>query len=173
MLSGLKNKMMLPGFAVLAVGIVLLVFTFVSAYGFLAENLSIITSGDLAQTFGDTLAPLIATCIRVMYLGVMGWIGSVLTIRGVTLVTRVPEVPRIAQAEKVKAGEKAKVAEKAEPEKVEPEKREPEKAEKELKKPEAEQPESKAPAEPEFLVMIPDEAVQGPQQTGQAEHKQE
>lgn len=51
-------------------------------------------SPDLVAVFGDALAPLIVTCIRVMYLGVMGWIGSVLTIRGVQLVTQLKREPK-------------------------------------------------------------------------------
>lgn len=84
----LKDKITLTGVIVLSVGIGLLLFTFISAYSFLSQGLSILTSSDLAQTFGDALAPLISTSIRIMYLGVMGWIGSLLTIRGVTLLTQ-------------------------------------------------------------------------------------
>jgi hypothetical protein len=72
---------------VLAIGVALLIFTFVSAYGFLTQSLSIIASADLVQTFGEALAPLIATCTRLMYLGIMGWVASLLTIRGVTIIT--------------------------------------------------------------------------------------
>ncbi|MCW4052258.1 MAG: hypothetical protein NWE78_03475, partial [Candidatus Bathyarchaeota archaeon] len=45
-------------------------------------------SADLAEVFGEALAPLIQACIRLMYLGVMGWIGSLLTVRGIPLVTQ-------------------------------------------------------------------------------------
>jgi hypothetical protein len=48
--------------------------------------------------FGEALAPLIATCIRIMYLGIMGWIGSILTIRGVTIVTNAPKMDSMAQS---------------------------------------------------------------------------
>ncbi len=75
----------------LGIGLALLIFTFASAYLFLNDGLKIITSQDLGQTFGEALAPLIATCVRVMYLGVMGWIGSLITIRGVTLMSNPPK----------------------------------------------------------------------------------
>ena len=83
---GFRDKIT-SGVTVLAIGLALLIFTFVSAYLFLNESLQIVSSQDLVQTFGDALAPLIATCIRVMYLGVMGWIGSIVTIRGVTIMS--------------------------------------------------------------------------------------
>jgi hypothetical protein len=75
------------GGIVLSIGIALLIFTFISSYLFLKEDLQIISSADFVQTFGSALAPLISTCIRVMYLGVMGWLGSIITIRGVTLMS--------------------------------------------------------------------------------------
>ncbi|MCJ7561005.1 hypothetical protein MUO79_10380, partial [Candidatus Bathyarchaeota archaeon] len=56
-----------------------------------SEGLQIISTQDLVQTFGEALGPLIATSIRVMYLGVMGWIGSLITIRGVTIMNNAPK----------------------------------------------------------------------------------
>ena len=84
----MKDKALASGYVTLFIGVALLAFTFVSAYLFLSNGPSIVGSQDLVAVFGDALAPLIVTCIRVMYLGVMGWIGSVLTIRGVQLVTQ-------------------------------------------------------------------------------------
>jgi hypothetical protein len=72
MSKNFRDKIALSGITVLMIGVALLIFTFVSAYGFLTAGLSIITSQDLMQTFGEALAPLIATCIHIMYLGVMG-----------------------------------------------------------------------------------------------------
>jgi len=80
------------GYAVLCVGVVLLAFTFYNAYGFLQGILEIPASEEgLMGVFGEALAPLISTAIRAMYLGIMGWIGSILTIRGVQLLS----VPRV------------------------------------------------------------------------------
>ena len=92
MFKNYRDKIAVSGITVLGVGVALLIFTFISTYGFLTQSLQIITSQDLVQTFGEALAPLIATCIRVMYLGVMGWIGSLITIRGVTIVTNAPRL---------------------------------------------------------------------------------
>ena len=99
MFNKFRDKIAVSGFTVLIVGIALLIFTFVSAYQFLNQNLSILASEDLLQTFGEAFAPLIVTCIRIMYLGVMGWIGSLLTIRGVTIMTNLPKTP-IVQPQK-------------------------------------------------------------------------
>ncbi len=92
MFKNYRDKIAVSGITVLGVGVALLIFTFISTYGFLTQSLQIVTSQDLVQTFGEALAPLIATCIRVMYLGVMGWIGSLITIRGVTMITNAPKL---------------------------------------------------------------------------------
>jgi len=101
----MRDKAEVSGYVTLFIGVALLAFTFASAYLFLSNNPTIAGSPDLVTVFGAALAPLIETCIRIMYLGVMGWIGSLLTIRGVQLVTQlrrevkpeiVPEVKPIA-----------------------------------------------------------------------------
>jgi hypothetical protein len=100
MLKNFRDKIALSGITVLMIGVALLVFTFISAYGFLTQSLSIIASEDLVQTFGEALTPLIATSIRIMYLGVMGWVGSLLTIRGVTIIAHSPTMPTVASPQK-------------------------------------------------------------------------
>jgi outer membrane biosynthesis protein TonB len=157
----LKDKIALTGTIVLVFGVGLLAFTFVSAYAFLAQNLSVLTSSDLAQTFGDALAPLISTCIRIMYLGVMGWIGSLLTIRGVTIVSQARQMPVAATQEAAVKKEKAKEEAKAET-KVIPKVDKTEKPEAETKKPEPKEAEPKAepeaqpkPYEPEIIMLPP------------------
>lgn len=83
----LANRPQVTGIVVLVTGIGLLIFTFVNAFLFLKEPLDIFATGDLAGVFGEALAPLIQACVRLMYLGIMGWIGSLLTIRSIPLVT--------------------------------------------------------------------------------------
>ncbi len=102
MFKSFRGKIAFSGVTVLTIGVALLIFTFVSAYGFLTESLNIIATDDLVRTFGEALAPLIGTCIRVMYLGIMGWIGSLVTIRGVTLIANAPklEAPMAAPTSK-------------------------------------------------------------------------
>ncbi len=87
-----KDKIASSGTKILSIGVVLLIFTFISAFVFLTENLQILATQNMAQTFGEALGPLIATCVRVMYLGVMGWIGSLITIRGITIMNSAPKV---------------------------------------------------------------------------------
>jgi hypothetical protein len=83
------DKTETSGFIVLFVGVALLVFTFFNAYLFLKGLLNIISSADLMESFGQALAPLIEACIRAIYLGIMGWIGSILTVRGVNILTQI------------------------------------------------------------------------------------
>jgi len=129
---------------VLMIGVALLIGTFVSAYGFLTQSLSIIASEDLVRTFGEALAPLIATCIRIMYLGVMGWIGSLLTMRGVTIIAHTPQMPTVVPQKPIPAQQKPL----------------PQKAKEE--KPQEETKLEAKPSEPEFVV-IPPEQVSQPQ----------
>jgi hypothetical protein len=83
-----EDKAMIMAYIILFLGIGLLVFTFISAYIFLVNNPSLTGSSDLVDVFVNSLSPLIGASIRIMYLGIMGWIGSGLTTRGVQLVTQ-------------------------------------------------------------------------------------
>jgi hypothetical protein len=83
-----EDKAMIIAYVILFTGIGLLAFTFISAYVFLVNNPSITGSSDLVDVFGSSLAPLIGASIRIMYLGIMGWIGTGLTTRGVHLLTQ-------------------------------------------------------------------------------------
>ena len=97
MLKKFRDKIALSGITVLSIGVTLLIVTFFSAYGFLTTDLSPISTQDLVQTFGEALGPLIAAAIHIMYLGVMGWISSLITIRGVTILTHAPQSPKKPQ----------------------------------------------------------------------------
>jgi len=159
MLKNFRDKIALSGITVLAVGIALLVFTFISAYGFLTAGLSIIASEDLVQTFGEALAPLIATCIRIMYLGIMGWIASLITVRGVTIIAHVPQQqPVVTQTPQAAPQAPATAPQKPQPQKGKTEK---------PKEKEKETPKQPAP-EPQFVV-IPPEAIAAPTQPQQKE----
>ena len=94
MFKNFRDKIAISGITVLCIGVALLIITFVSAYGFLTTDLSPISTQDLVQTFGEALGPLIAAAIHIMYLGVMGWVSSLITIRGVTLMTNVPKAEK-------------------------------------------------------------------------------
>jgi hypothetical protein len=88
------------GFIVLFIGVALLIFTFLSAYQFLMGVLEIAAAEDLMTVFGEALAPLISYAIRALYLGIMGWIGSILTRRGVQTITAAPREPEKPAKEK-------------------------------------------------------------------------
>ena len=77
----------ISGFAALGIGVVLLIITFLTAYGFLKGLLGIQLTGDIMTAFGEALAPLIETCVRAIFLGIMGWTGSILSRRGVQILT--------------------------------------------------------------------------------------
>lgn len=114
----MKDKPMVIAYIILFTGIGLLAITFISAYIFLINNPSITESSELVDVFGSSLAPLIGASIRIMYLGVMGWIGTVLTTRGVQLITQLkrlesPEFqsripPHVKPMEPIKAEETKK-----------------------------------------------------------------
>ncbi len=73
------------GFATLGIGAALLVMTFFTTQGFLSGLLEIQLSGDFMTAFGESLAPLVETCVRAIFLGIMGWTGSILSRRGVQI----------------------------------------------------------------------------------------
>lgn len=75
------------GFVVLFVGVAVLLFTFYSAYQFLLGAGLTTGEGGLMDIFGEILGPLIDTCMKAIYLGIMGWIGSILTRRGVQTIS--------------------------------------------------------------------------------------
>ena len=91
----MKENALTIAYAILFTGIGLLAFTFISAYIFLISNSPINGSSDLVDTFGDSLAPLIEASIRIMFLGVMGWISSIITMRGVQLLTQLKRIAKI------------------------------------------------------------------------------
>ncbi len=97
MFKNFRDKIALSGITVLCIGVALLIITFVSAYGFLTESIVPLSTQDLVQTFGEALGPLIAAAIHIMYLGVMGWVSSLITIRGVTIMTNAPKAETITQ----------------------------------------------------------------------------
>jgi len=138
MFKSFRDKIALSGLTVLSIGVALLIFTFISAYGLLTQNLNIIATADLVQTFGGSLAPLVATCIRLMYLGIMGWVASLMTIRGVTIITHTQQLPpTISQQQPMEEP-------KPQPQKTKDEKKEPE----------------PKPEEPEIVVIPPESTVE-------------
>jgi len=93
------------GIAILSIGIALLVTTFIDAYLFLKEGVTLIPIHGLMAAFSKALAPLIESSIRIIYLAIMGWIGSTLTMRGITVLSQVKleAKPKVAKRIKTKA----------------------------------------------------------------------
>ena len=147
------DKVELSGIVVLSIGIILLAFTFFCAYGFLVGGLNILGSQNIVQTFGQAFAPLIEAIIRILYLGVMGWIGSIPTIRGVQLLRKekveVAPLPQPSVKE-----EKKKAAKEAKPEAKETKPEEPVKVE--------EPKEAEAPEKPKEIEKPQEEAIESP-----------
>ena len=77
------------GVTILLVGIVLLLITFVAACTHLYGDISVLPVPSLMASFGESLSPLIEAAIRVLYLGLMGWIASIVIAKGVTALLRV------------------------------------------------------------------------------------
>jgi hypothetical protein len=143
------------GLITLFIGIALLIFTFLNAYMFLAEDITLVASQDLVRAFGEALAPLVAATIHIMYLGIMGWIGSLLTLRGIPLLTHPKTVtaqPQPAQAPAlVPTPQKQVQKEKPkQPEKTEKPQPPPAKPKEEPKK----EPEKKPEPEPEITIEV-------------------
>lgn len=91
------------GIAVFLIGIALLVTTFIDAYLFLTEDISILPVPNLVAAFGEALAPLIEASIRMIYIAIMVWIGSTITMRGITILLQVePETkPKMPETQKI------------------------------------------------------------------------
>jgi len=122
--------------------VALLAFTFFSAYGFLVGKLSILASADLLEFFGTALAPLVEATIRILYLAIMGWVASILTIRGVQLLKKEKEAALQPTTSPVKTEAKPEAKSQPKPEAKEKpqekEAKEPKKTEEAEKTPESE-----------------------------------
>jgi uncharacterized RDD family membrane protein YckC len=79
------EKAELMSHILIIVGMVLLILTFVMAVILVTSELGILSQSDLSQALGEILGPIAAAIIRVLYLGIMGWTGSIATIRGIQL----------------------------------------------------------------------------------------
>lgn len=166
------DKPEISGLFVLFIGVGLLAFTFLNAYWFLSEKINIVASQDLVKAFGEALAPLIGTVINIMYLGIMGWIGSLLTLRGIPLLTH-PKAPIVqpapTQTQQVKKEQKEKLQPPKPPEIKEEPKKEPQKQPEKLpeKKPEAEKPAITIEVRPpeEVAAETPEKPSAPPQQS--------
>jgi hypothetical protein len=79
------ERVELVAYILIAVGLLLLVITFLMAYLKLESVVSIITSGNIAEALGQIFGPIVEAVIKIMFLGIMGWVGSITTMRGIQL----------------------------------------------------------------------------------------
>lgn len=79
------EKSELIAYILIGVGVGLLLFTFATAFLILTSTASISTSSDLSKALGEILGPITEAIIKVMFLGIMGWTGSIATMRGIQL----------------------------------------------------------------------------------------
>ena len=173
------DKPEISGLLVLFIGVGLLAFTFLNAYWLLSEDINILASQDLVAAFGQALAPLIVTVIHVMYLGIMGWIGSLLTLRGIpllthpkTTITQPTQTPAQRPTSQIAEAKPVRKEEKPEQEKIE----RPQAPEKPEAKPYKE-PQEESEKKPETGITIevrpPEETVVAPQQPSQPQQPQQ
>jgi hypothetical protein len=76
------------GITILLVGIALLSVTFIIACIHLQGGIIVLPVPSLMASFGEALSPLIEAAIRVLYLGLMGWIASKVTTKGITVLLK-------------------------------------------------------------------------------------
>ncbi|MEM3580823.1 MAG: hypothetical protein QXH40_04330 [Candidatus Bathyarchaeia archaeon] len=79
------EKAELVAYILITVGLLLLVITFIMAYLKLESVVSIITSGNISEALGQIFGPIVEAVIKIMFLGIMGWVGSIATMRGIQL----------------------------------------------------------------------------------------
>jgi len=73
------------GITILLTGLALLGITFILACIHLQGNINVLPVPRLMSSFGEALSPLIEAAIRVLYLGIMGWIATTVTTKGVNV----------------------------------------------------------------------------------------
>ena len=73
------------GITILLTGTALLLITFIIACIHLQGDINVLPVPSLMSSFGEALSPLIEAAIRVLYLGLMGWIASTVTAKGITV----------------------------------------------------------------------------------------
>ena len=73
------------GIIILLIGIALLLTTFIIASIHLQGDIIVLPVPRLLSSFGSAFSPLIDATIRVIYLGLMGWIATTVTVKGLNI----------------------------------------------------------------------------------------
>jgi len=74
------------GITILLVGLALLIVTFLIACIHLQEGVNLLPVPSFMSFLGEGLSPLIEAAIRALYLGLMGWIASTVTAKGIKVI---------------------------------------------------------------------------------------
>ena len=85
----------LVAFILLGIGTVLLILTFYIAFTLVVTEVGTISALNLSEALGEILGPIAEAIIRVMYLGIMGWTGSIATIWGIQLIKEARRSPQL------------------------------------------------------------------------------
>ena len=73
------------GITILLIGIALLLITFVIASIHLLGEINVLPVPSLLSFFGKAFSPLLEGIIRVLYLGIMGWVATTVTAKGLNV----------------------------------------------------------------------------------------
>jgi hypothetical protein len=90
------------GIAILLTGTALLLITFIVACIHLQGDISVLPVPSLMASFGEALSPLIEAAIRLLYLGLMGWIASTVTAKGITALLQAARQKTVSQSHKIR-----------------------------------------------------------------------
>jgi len=86
------------GVALMFIGLGLLIFTFWMAYILLTEALRIVPwvfgEETITEMFGRVMGPIVRVTVSAVFLGIMGWVGSILVGKGVDAFKKAPVVKK-------------------------------------------------------------------------------
>jgi hypothetical protein len=74
------------GITILLIGTALLLTTFAIASIHLQGDINVLPVPSLLSFFGEAFSPLIEATLRVLYLGMMGWIATIVTTKGLNVI---------------------------------------------------------------------------------------
>lgn len=100
------EKPELVAYIMIATGLGLLILTFIIAALMLMSVVGIATAQDISKALGWILGPIAEAVIKIMFLGIMGWTGSIATMRGIQLYRESKPPAHPQQIQQPKAAEK-------------------------------------------------------------------
>jgi hypothetical protein len=104
------DKLEIVAYVLLGTGLALLVFTFALAFNLFSTVARIFSSSDLLQALGEILGPATEAIVKFLYLAIMAWVGSIMTMRGIQLYRELKATSK--PASQIKAEDKKKTGKK-------------------------------------------------------------